>query len=93
MRDGAATLFVLVCRDSVAENLIVLADAGKNLTRTPVVLIDFGKDKGKLVISQLLTAGRLSENYGTDGLYGVRYDETAVQVVLNMLSLSISKEY
>ncbi len=80
-------------KNRVAENLIVLADAGKNLTRTPVVLIDFGKDKGKLVISQLLTAGRLSENYGTDGLYGVRYDETAVQVVLNMLSLSISKEY
>ncbi|NMA75262.1 MAG: glycoside hydrolase [Bacteroidales bacterium] len=79
-------------KNGIAENLTVLANSGKNLTRTPVILIDFDNDKGKLIISQLLTAGRLSENYGTEGLYGVRYDETAVQVVLNMLSLSISKE-
>ncbi|MCL2649628.1 MAG: glycoside hydrolase [Candidatus Azobacteroides sp.] len=72
----------------IAQNLTILMNAGKNLTRTPVVLIDFGEGQGKLLVSQLLTAGRLAGGFGEQGLYGIRYDETAVQTVLNMMEIT-----
>jgi hypothetical protein len=72
-----------------ALNYIPLAECGKGLTRTPVALIQFGKEKGQLVISQLLTNGRLTDSFGKDGLYGIRKDEAARQFVLNMLSLAL----
>lgn len=72
-----------------AEDFIPLANCGKNLTRTPVALIDFGKNKGRLLVSQLLTANRLSKDFEEKGLYGIRYDPVAVQYVLNMLDLSL----
>jgi len=72
-----------------ATSLTPLACAGKNLTRIPVVRIDFNSGEGCVILSQLLTAGRLvspdSEPVYT-GSYDVRYDEAAVQVVLNMLA-------
>ena len=74
-------------KNRVAENLIPLANAGKNLTRTPIVMIGFGEGKGKLIISQLLTAGRMAQGFGKSGLYGIRYDEVACQFVLNMMEL------
>jgi hypothetical protein len=61
-----------------------LAVAGKELVKSPAVKIAF--DDGALIISQLLTSGRLAEGFGSDGLYGVRYDPAAVQVVLNMIA-------
>ena len=64
----------------------MLVNAGKNLTRTPVVKIDFGEGKGKLIVSQLLTSGRLHRQFGDAGLYGIRYDEATVQMVLNMMN-------
>ena len=76
-------------QNGIVQNLIPLVNAGKNLTRTPVMMIDFGKGKGKLIASQLLTKGRLAKGFGENGLYGIRYDEVAVQFVLNMLSLSV----
>ena len=63
--------------------LTPLVIAGKGLTRAPVKEIDFGHSR--LIISQLLTNGRLAESYGEPGLYGIRYDEAAVQFVLNMM--------
>ena len=75
-------------QNGIAQNLVILMNAGKNLTRMPVVLIDFGEGKGKLLVSQLLTAGRLAEGFGEPGLYGVRYDEVAVQTILNMMKLT-----
>lgn len=72
-----------------AENLQPLASAGKNLTRTPIVAISFGADKGKLILPQLITAKRLGKGYGDKGLYGIRYDPAATQFVLNMLKNSI----
>jgi len=72
-----------------AKQFTVLANAGKNLTRTPVLMVDFGKDKGKLLLSQLLTAGRLNSDFEENTKYGIRYDEVAVQMVLNMMNTAI----
>jgi len=69
-----------------AEKLTGLVNCGLNLLRTPVVRIDFGAGKGSLIISQLLTEGRLAPGYGEEGLYGRRYDPAAEQFVLNLLA-------
>jgi len=74
-----------------AQSFTALANCGKNLTKTPVALIAFGEGKGKLIVSQLLTAGRLAKGFGEEGFYGIRYDEVAVQMVLNMLKLVTNK--
>jgi hypothetical protein len=73
------------CQKGKAETLVPLARCGKSLTRVPVVEITFGPRKGKLILSQLLTAQRLAKGYGEVGLYGIRYDPASAQVVLNML--------
>jgi hypothetical protein len=73
-------------RSGRAERLTPLACCGKDLARVPVVRISFGKGEGVLVVSQLITAGRLADGFGTDGLYGIRRDPAAGQVVLNMLA-------
>jgi hypothetical protein len=78
-------------KQGIAEQFESLAECGKGLTRTPVALISFGEEKGNLIVSQLLTAGRLAKGYGEDGLYGVRKDEVARQFVLNMISLVYSE--
>ncbi|MFP5041709.1 hypothetical protein [Parasediminibacterium sp. JCM 36343] len=75
----------------IAENLVPLANCAKNLTQTPIALVSFGQGKGSLIVSQLLTAGRLAKGYGQPGLYGIRYDETTVQYVLNMIALAAKK--
>jgi beta-galactosidase len=75
-----------------AQQFKVLANAGKNLTRTPVLMVDFGKNKGKLLLSQLLTAGRLHPDFQENTKYGIRNDEVAVQMVLNMMSTAIERD-
>ena len=77
----------LAAHGGQARDLVPLATAGKSLTRTPVALVDFGPGKGRLIVSQLLTAGRLVPGYGESGLYGIRHDPVAAQMVLNMLAL------
>ena len=72
-------------QNRMGENLIPLVNAGKNLTRTPVVQLNFKKNEGKLIVSQLLTAGRLAKGFGEPGLYGIRFDEVTNQFVLNMM--------
>jgi hypothetical protein len=76
-----------------AESLTALANAGKNLTRTPVVRLGFGKKTGTLTISQVLTEGRLLPGASRTGpgVYSLRYDPIAVQFVLNMLEGSLTK--
>jgi hypothetical protein len=63
-----------------------LATCGRNLTRTPVLRVQFADRRGRLILSQLLTAGRLAPGFGQPGLYGLRYDPAAAQLVLNMLA-------
>lgn len=58
-------------KTGLVENLEILANAGKDLTKSPVVAIGFGEGRGRLLVSQLLTEGRLSPGFGSDGLYGV----------------------
>jgi beta-galactosidase len=74
-----------------AESVTPMANAGKNLTRAPVVKIAFGNGDGQVVVSQLLTAGRLlpGESKAGPGVYGLRYDPVAVQMVLNMLDAAL----
>jgi hypothetical protein len=69
----------------MGENLISMVNSGKNLTRTPVIMIKFGKGKGNIIISQLLTSGRLANGFGEEGLYGLRFDPVACQFVMNMM--------
>ncbi len=68
-------------------DLTPLACCGKGLSRIPCVMLDFTNEKNRVIVSQLLTSGRLAPGFGQDGLYGIRYDEAAVQMVLNMLDL------
>lgn len=81
----------LTAAEGMARSLRRLANAGKNLTRVPVQMIDFGAGWGRLVISQLYTQGRLArptediDSPAATSLYASRYDETAVQMVLNMI--------
>ena len=75
-----------------AEKFVPLAECGKGLTRTPIAMIQFGNGKGQLVVSQLLTNGRLANGFGKDGLYGIRADEAARQFVLNILSFSLKED-
>lgn len=75
----------------MADSFTPLANCAKNLTQTPVAAIYFGEKKGILLVSQLLTAGRLADAYGEKGLYGIRYDEVTAQFVLNMISSSVKK--
>ncbi len=72
-------------------SLTALATCGKNLTRIPIVQIDFGPDRGQLLLSQVMTQGRLAQGFGEDGLYGVRYDAAAVQLTLNMLQQCLTR--
>ena len=48
--------------------------------------------EGNLLISQLLTAGRMANIDKTGKPFERRYDETAVQMVLNMLEQVIKKD-
>lgn len=71
--------------EGTAQNFEALVNAGKNLTRVPVIRISFGEKKGQLILSQLLTNGRLAPGFGQNGEYGIREDESAAQIVLNMI--------
>ena len=79
----------LSAKQGQAQSFTALANCGKNLTRIPVAQINFGEGSGNLIVSQLLTSGRLTRGFGEEGFYGIRYDEVAAQMVLNMLSIAI----
>ncbi len=72
-----------------ARSLTALARCGKNLTRSPVQAVEFGPGDGRLLISQLLTQGRLADGFGSEGSYGVRPDPAAAQMVLNMIDYTL----
>jgi beta-galactosidase len=63
----------------------VLSVCGKNLVRTPVVQMGFGKGKGNLLISQLLMEGRLAPSFQNQQVYAVRKDPVAIQILINMV--------
>ncbi|GCE12685.1 glycoside hydrolase [Tengunoibacter tsumagoiensis] len=65
--------------------LTPLAVCGKQLARTPLWQIDSGAHAGRLLLSQLMTQGRIAHGSGSPGLYGLRYDPAAVQFTLNLI--------
>lgn len=72
------------CRVSGFSTMVA---AGKNLVRTPVVKIAFGEGEGNLILCQLLTEGRLAPGYAAPRkVYQAKYDEMAVQFILNMMA-------
>lgn len=74
----------------MAKHMIRMVNAGKNLTKVPVVKIEFGEGKGNLLVSQLLTSGRISHLSETEKPYERRYDETAIQMVLNIIEQTLN---
>lgn len=66
-----------------------LVKCGKSLVRTPLYKADFGRGKGSMILSQLITSGRLVKGFGQEGLYGIRQDPAARQFVLNMVKYLI----
>lgn len=73
----------------MAKSLLIIANAGKNLTKIPGMMIEFGEGKVNLFISQLLTAYRLSTQNKPGKLYDIRSDEAAVLFVLNMIDETV----
>ncbi len=57
--------------------------AGKNLLRTPAVIVEFEDYKGKLLISQIMVDGRLYND--TERFFELQNDVAAVQLVLNVI--------
>jgi beta-galactosidase len=74
---------------SQAKALEVLAVCGKGLTRDAMVELGFGAGRGRLVLSQALTAGRLRRDAAAPGFYGIRYDPAAEQLTLNLMAHSL----
>ena len=75
------------CRVSGFSTMVA---AGKNLVRTPVVKIAFGEGEGNLILCQLLTEGRLAPGYAAPRkIHQAKYDEMAVQFILNMMSAAL----
>jgi len=77
-----------IAPSAAASELMPLANCGKNLTRVPVVLVDFGAPRGRVILSQLLTAGRLLRDDHPLHLYEIGHDPAAEQLVLNLVALA-----
>lgn len=63
----------------------VLAQAGEDLTRTPVLSLEFGTGKGELLLSQVIMKGRLSNNEQPHELYAHEEDPIAGNMLMNMI--------
>ncbi len=78
--------------DAQAGDVIPLSACGRGLTRTDIVEMMLGTGKGNVILSQVLTAGRLVRGTSEAGQYGIRYDPAAEQFVLNMLAKAIREK-
>ena len=66
-----------------------IAVCGHGLKRVAAFAIQPEKTSGTLVLSQLLTQGRLVKGYGEPGLYGARYDPEMAQLMLLCLQQAL----
>jgi hypothetical protein len=68
-----------------------LVRTGTNPYRFPVVSVSIGRGRGKVILSQLLTDGRLLKpKERVQGIKGeFHYDPLTVQLVLNLISMSV----
>lgn len=74
-----------------SEKIVPMAIAGYGLNKTPILVVEFEND-AKLLVSNLFTAGRLTEQKNSSNLYGYRYDPVALQFVLNMAAHGLEKD-
>ena len=74
-----------ITQNAQGEEIKILARCGKNLVRSPLVEVGFGKGKGKLMISQLLMEGRLEPDFQNQNVYAVRKDPVAIQMLINRI--------
>ncbi len=74
-----------------SEKIVPLAIAGYGLNKTPIQMIDFANG-GKLIVSNLFTAGRLTKEISGSNLYDYRFDPVCLQFVLNMLAFPLESE-
>jgi len=72
-----------------ASALLPLVSAGRNLKKKPVYAVEFAKGYGKVIISQLITDGRLHRTEEKTNKLEKKYDAAAAQMVLNMLEYVI----
>jgi hypothetical protein len=70
------------------KSMQVLAVCGKNLTKAPVVQIEFGVGQGKILVSQLLMENRLLPIWQNQNVYALRKDPVAIQMLINMIELN-----
>ena len=70
--------------------LLPIAICGRNLERTAAFQLSLDGVKGKIILSQLLTSGRLHPQYAGPGLYDAHFDPEMVRFVLNMM-LALTK--
>lgn len=70
----------------------VLACAGMGLVRAPVIEIAFAPGWGRLILSQLYTAGRLGAARPATVDYAIRPDPAAQHFVANLLRHALRKE-
>ncbi|MEI6423882.1 MAG: hypothetical protein WCP55_16820, partial [Lentisphaerota bacterium] len=78
-------IYINAVNNSVSE-IVPLSVCGKDLKRTPVFKVSGGNGKSNLIVSQLIMQGRLAPGFCAEGLYGVRIDPSAQQILLNMTS-------
>jgi hypothetical protein len=78
------------CTKEGAVKFTPLVKCGGSLSKSPVVEVDFGKNSGRVIVSQLLTKGRLSGKQNGK-IYEVIEDECAKQTVLNMINYLLTK--
>lgn len=69
--------------------LIPLANCGKGLNQIPVAKIEFGRGQGCVILSQLLTSGRLLADDHPLKTYEIGHDPAAEQLVLNLLDMAV----
>lgn len=70
--------------------LIPLVVCGRGLLRTVCGLISPAGGSGRILLSQLLTEGRLEKSNASDSLYAPRYDPEIAQIVLDAIAAALS---
>lgn len=80
-----------IAPDARATGVTPLASCGVNLARQPVVEIAFGPHEGALLLSQVLTSGRLIRTKAGVLPEEEHYDPAAEQFALNLLARALRK--
>ena len=72
-----------------AKELFPLVSAGRNLKKKPVYVVNYGSGYGKMILSQLITDGRINRTHKYSKKLEEKYDPSTEQMVINMLEYII----